>query len=458
MRNDSGMFIEFSVRGLWGLPGQAANQTSGTLRFSNERIELQLDHTFFIPELVGAWTPGCFKASVIVGQSNDGDRWTILGAFFHRWSGNEAILVARGILRGECIQEISKFPLRKAVLEFTHLEEWTGKQIYVDKEISGMIAVSAPDQPEVVMSVQGIPGIKNLVLDWGVAQSFHRTRITLTNQCRFHVEFEPDGTLSSVEHVMRQLSGLLTILVGRAVYPRSARLLGRSANETNDSPIEYLVALRAGPITERSGFQMVLPYKMLKECGEEKVFARWFSSEETLRPVTDLLLTTFYYASPYTQGTFLSLAQAMESFHRRTREGLYVSTDDYEKIKENMLPSIPGDTETKLKRKLQGMMEWGNEFSLKDRLRELFEAHDAKMLLDLTGQNELKEFVKLLCDTRNYLTHYKGLKPKVIDSVHEMYNLNQRIRAILVLMILKYLGIREVAVFTSLKSDLGLVV
>jgi len=456
VRSESGMFNDFSVRGAWGLPGQA-NQSSGTLRFSNEGIELQLDHALFIPGLGSAWTPGCVKEPVIVGHSNDGDRWTIVDAQFHRWSGNEPILVARAVLRGECIQDVNDLPLRKAVLEFTHLKEWTGKQIYVDKKTSGIVAVSAPDEPEVVINVQDIPGIKNLVLDSGVAQSFDPTRITMTTHRRFHVEFEPDGTLSSVTQVMRQLSGLLTFLVGRAVYPQSAHLLGRSMDETKHPPIEYLLPLRAGPIRERSGFQMILPYKMLEGLGAETLFARWFSSEETLRPVTDLLLTTFYYASPYTQSTFLSLAQAMESFHRRTREGLYVSTDEYEKIKTSVSACIPPDAATKIRGKLQGMMEWGNEFSLKDRLRELFETHDAQMLLDLSGQIDIKEFVRLLCDTRNYLTHYKGYKPKVIDSIHEMYNLNQRMRAILVLMILKYLGIPEVAVFLPLKGDLGLV-
>jgi hypothetical protein len=457
MRIDSGMFSEFSVRGVWDVPGKTSNQTSGTLRFSNTGIELQLDNAFFIADLVSAWTPGCFKAPVVVGRANDGGKWTIVDARFSGWDKDEPILIARSLLRGECILDVEALPLRKAVLEFTHLEDWAGMRVQVEKDDSGAVSASAPDIPEILMHVPDVRGLGGLTLDSGVSQSLDPMRVTFTRRCRFHVEFDSITSLSSVTEIMRQLSGLLTILVGRAVYPKSAELLVQSSEKSKDLPIEYFLALRAGALRERSDFQMTLPFKMLKNFGAEAFFTRWFSSEEALRPVTDLLLATIYNASPYPQSTFLSLAQAMESFHRRSREGSYVSAADYEEIRKQMLASIPNNTDKKLKTKLQGMVEWGNELSLKDRLRDLFQGVDPEKLRDLSGESNPKRFAELICEVRNYLTHYKGRKPKVINSVPELYNLNQRMRSILVLMVFKYLGISEDAIFLSLKGDLGLV-
>ena len=66
------------------------------------------------------------------------------------------------------------------------------------------------------------------------------------------------------------------------------------------------------------------------------------------------------------------------------------------------------------------------------------------------------QFTKTLADIRNYLTHYSGKKPVILESTVEMYNLNRRMAGLLTLLIFKYLGLPENAVFLPIKSQLRL--
>jgi flagellar motor switch protein FliG len=203
---------------------------------------------------------------------------------------------------------------------------------------------------------------------------------------------------------------------------------------------------------------MTLPLGALGGPAADRLFRNWFSSDEKLRPVCDLLLGSIYNPDQYVQSTFLSLVQAVESFHRRLYDGNYLSKEDYENLRKNLAEAIPKDTQKDIKEKLQSMLAWGNEVSLKVRLKRLLEGIDQGNAAQLAGTTDIQEFTKLIVDIRNYLTHYdESKKPAIIENFVEMYNLNRRMRAILTLLILKYLGLAEDQLFLPLKSNLGLV-
>lgn len=459
--SDKGMFSEFSLRGVWWLPNQPSDQVAGILRFSNQRIELQLDRSFHIQELISAWTTGSFKASVILGRATDGTRCSVFKALFWRWSSSEAVLVANAIAIGAHVEEEARFPVQNAIIQFTHLEEWAAPRFIrpTPDAVSENLTFAIPLEPKDLLCVEGIPQLKRLTLRAGVKASFERSETTLTNQAQFLVEFDHPANLTEVTRITRKITNLFSMLVGEAVYPRKVLLV--TPDETpgdTGPPVEYLFALRANPPKKRSEFEMTLPLAALGESGAESLFRGWFSNDEKLRPVCDLLLSTVYNPFQYVQTTFLSLAQAMESFHRRVFEGTYLTEENYASVRKSLEAAIPEDTPKDLKIKLKGMLIWGNELSLKNRLKKLFEGLNQNYAKDLAGNDDLQEFIRLVVDVRNYLTHYdKSSKRSIINSLPEMYNLNQRIRAILTLLIFKYLGVDEAKVFLPLKGNLGLV-
>jgi len=157
-----------------------------------------------------------------------------------------------------------------------------------------------------------------------------------------------------------------------------------------------------------------------------------------------------------TSCTFLSLAQALESFHRKAYEGKYLSEQEYSCVRKALVDAIPADLDKKLSVKLKSMLQYGNELSLKSRLEELFEGIRRDHFNNLSGTDNPGKFIRLLVDIRNYLTHYEGRKPSILDDAVEMFNLNRRMKALLMLLMFKHLGLPEDFVYLPVLGRLGL--
>jgi len=102
------------------------------------------------------------------------------------------------------------------------------------------------------------------------------------------------------------------------------------------------------------------------------------------------------------------------------------------------------------------MLQFGNELSLKSRLENLFAGIRRDHLDNLSGTDDGPRFIRLLADIRNYLTHYAGKKPSILESPVEMYNLNRRVTALLLVLLFKYLGVHEDLVYLPVVGHLRL--
>ncbi len=264
-------------------------------------------------------------------------------------------------------------------------------------------------------------------------------------------------TVAQVVECVRKVSNLLALLMGVPVYPRTIRLVSITEDGSAQPPIDLFLALRAGPVRKKLSFEMILPLSALGRSRADQIFERWLSSDDLLRPVCDLLLSTIYSPSIYVQSTFLTLAQAIESFHRRVHGGVYVPEEKYELLQRSLVDAIPADTDGDLKTKLTRTLEHANEFSLPKRLKILFATIDHDHLTGILGSDDVKDFIRLVVDVRNYLTHYdEANRRSVLNSLSDMYNLNQRLKTILVLLMLKHIGVEENQVFRPLKGQMGL--
>lgn len=72
-------------------------------------------------------------------------------------------------------------------------------------------------------------------------------------------------------------------------------------------------------------------------------------------------------------------------------------------------------------------------------------------------QEKSQGFIDLTVRVRNYLTHYvEDERPSIVDNTESMYNLNQRLRALLIVLLLTYLGVPEDKVTDGVASHLNL--
>lgn len=103
---------------------------------------------------------------------------------------------------------------------------------------------------------------------------------------------------------------------------------------------------------------MPLSFKTLAEY-TASLFASWFTNEELLGPVYNLLLSTMFHKGQPLETFFLSLMHAIETFHRRAYGGTYMSKASYEPIRELLVGGVPSGLGQEFEKKLKDMMEYG---------------------------------------------------------------------------------------------------
>jgi hypothetical protein len=349
--------------------------------------------------------------------------------------------------------------VREAVVGFTNLEEWTACRLVrqsagnEDTTVGFLVTKDSGSN----LQVAELPDLKKLTLSTDLQVLHSPVETKLTNHSRFTLEFRNPATLQTVTESVRSLANLLSLLIDEPVQPTNIRLTIQNEPTGADVFANYAIPPRAAQPKKKADFEMLIPFDDLQQANmAEALFINWFKNEQVLRPIYDLLLSTVYSPGRYVQSTFLSLAQALESFHRKVYEGKYLSEEEYASIRKALVDAIPAGTDKKLSDKLKTMLQYGNELSLKTRLEKLFEGIRRDHLDNLSGSDDPRRFIRLLVDIRNYLTHYDGKKPSILENTVEMYNLNRRMTALLMLLIFKYLGLPEDFVFVPIVARLRL--
>lgn len=111
-----------------------------------------------------------------------------------------------------------------------------------------------------------------------------------------------------------------------------------------------------------------------------------------------------------------------------------VPKDEYAKIKRGILGSVSAVGNAIV----QGLLQYGNNVPLSQRLKELVGACSEKVLNLFIPNAET--FVKEVLDSRNYYTHYTMSDKKHVKQGQEQMILTKRMQVVLVINLLMYLG------------------
>ncbi|NES06886.1 MAG: hypothetical protein F6K22_31185, partial [Okeania sp. SIO2F4] len=163
------------------------------------------------------------------------------------------------------------------------------------------------------------------------------------------------------------------------------------------------------------------------------IMQRWFNSVEKIDSVVNLFFSIKYKPDIYLENKFLSLVQAVESYHRRQIKNHVLTEDEHKERIERILDSVPRDYKEWLKAKLQH----SNEPTLKERLIELLE-----LIPEITNQliKDKEEFATKVKNARNYFTHYDESLKKKAPQPEQLYQFIESLSFILQACILKELG------------------
>jgi ApeA N-terminal domain 1 len=149
----------------------------------------------------------------------------------------------------------------------------------------------------------------------------------------------------------------------------------------------------------------------------------------------------------FVETEFLSLAQALESFHRLTGESQLESSNTFRSVLKQMRAAIKSCCKTpRLASRMSDAIQYANEPSFKERIQSLIRCVSRERARALLGDPDA--FEQTLRQTRNFFTH-PGIKRQshVLTSPKAIFLFNQKLHAFLRILVLMQLGFSEVSVF-----------
>ncbi len=184
---------------------------------------------------------------------------------------------------------------------------------------------------------------------------------------------------------------------------------------------------------------MLFRYDQVKQ-GLEELLNKWLANYETSEPAFNLYFAYKSGAQRYIDGRFLSLAQGIETLHRRNSTKTLMPPAEFKQLVQTVLRNCPSEN----KQWLNARIAYGNELPLRQRLTEMIEPFRS-----LYGtEEERMAFVGNVLDTRNYLTHYDDkLSSKAATGVL-LWQLCMKLEVLFQLHFLRLMGLPETLIKT----------
>jgi hypothetical protein len=259
--------------------------------------------------------------------------------------------------------------------------------------------------------------------------------------------------LASILKWAGKATGLVTILAGQHAAPHAIQLTtGRPPHY--QEPLDAYVLFRYVHDFPTRKFQreLAIPFRALGDKASA-VVSRWFAVGADFRRAVNLFLGTLY-RDAFVEARFLSLAQAVESFHRVNYKTEKMSLALFDQLKTSLragLDQVPLDES--VRKDISDGFEFLNEPSFRVRMEHLIASLAPETRTKLIGETE--EFIRTLKQTRDYLTH-PGIKKKasVLSEPVEYLRFNLRLQALMRLMILRHFGVGEGLLLPLVCADL----
>jgi len=346
-----------------------------------------------------------------------------------------------GVLGGH-FSAPSEMKFCEMICELTNLADWAARSgIRVQLDQSAHTTTFTFRVPEDV-SLGECNGVRvRLVFSGNVSHEQHGYR--LREDCKLVVESDELVSCEVFDELVGKLQHFFAIGIGRAVYRTSTIAhIDQPKFMVETTPVyEDFEFIRKIDLPVDAGellLAMQMPFSLAAlEPQPALILAAYLDKHARLDPVYDLYFSTLYNRDMPTRQRFLSLAHALEAYHRAFIGGKYVTDEDYERdIKPLFLRAIPEELEPNFKVSLRNKLKYLHEFSLRKQVQDVC-ARFENLLSKLCG--DPKSFSNRVSDTRNRLTHPDANAPCEMDW-KELWLLSEQVALVLSLCLLHELG------------------
>ncbi|MBN3556059.1 hypothetical protein JYA63_17400 [Fictibacillus nanhaiensis] len=450
------MFDEFEIKGYWWIPGGKKYDTAGILFYKERGIHL---------ELIGSFSSDAFslldeKYDVIHGFSDKGEEFTLLNVtvknsqssipgFKTQTFSIQSFLVG-GYFNSE--EEMHFYGLKVNTSYFT---QWLSRPIFKYKSTYEQETSILAEQE---VKYSGVDTFKHYVdsISATIEETHYLNfipdlseRILWTNKSGIKIIPDENQNLQWYRTNMYLLKNLFHLFIGHPLYFDSLVFYGekeklRNSDDYVRKQYFYFFGQDKSKLKKKFNWSDVIVNFNDVEHHLSNILNHWFEKHDKLEVVYDLHFDEFY-KDIYINTTFLNTIQVLEIYHRNMYDGKVYDKKEYraliKELKQHLKENFPEDF-TKI---ISDKVNYGNEYSLAQRIKELINNFEESTRTMLVGTEEdVDKFVRQMVETRNYLTHYDSDKKKhLLTEPYDKYFAIQRLRAIATLILFKEVGLDE---------------
>ncbi|SRR6266496_4246067 len=447
---------KFQLEGVFWDAARPDDKFAGTLSSNGKRLELVTRAELVTP------TPAMFMGTdeasvpdVVHGFTSNGD-CTIIGLQQIDTPGLLDYPKERGVrwrrfrvigvcLTGWHLANDTAEVLTAADLTYTGIGEWLpgcGASITRTGETT---IISVPKKRRTVLDVCVLAKRFHVLIKIDPNLQFQLGGKNFSAQSEPIVMLEPSEprSLQWFVEVMHRFENFLSLCLGTSVRAKTMRLIGKSG----DTESGWVIRPRGGKVEKPS----IALWLRCDGSQLSSAVASWFSMSEEFTPLENLIYGTIRHSSLFVETEFLSLAQAIESFHRLTDKSTVVEPQVFAQVKEDLSGFISqqGWAQSAIAERCKEAINFVNEPTFQNRIQSLLGDIDPERLKRIIGDPVI--FEQALKQTRNYLTHPgTKKKEKVLTGSKELFLFNQKLHVLLRLLMLKTMGFAEGAIFDQM--------
>ncbi|AYF11312.1 hypothetical protein D3Z17_09395 [Bacillus subtilis] len=446
---------KFEIKGLWWT-NDYPERIPGVLIYSNDEIRLELTGVIGDKELFSTEREA---PKIICGYSSLGEsfrlipnlrinkRHAIPGFPTEAYSIREFIA---GVFEDNDYLTLDEMNFESAVFNTDYLTSWMSQNVlerehYIEPK---------PDQKAMTVNyfkpltkTVYIEKLKsNLTEDYisQASQDEHTNlKFIITHTSRFVLTPETNKNLQWFKQNINIFRDLLSILMGFPIKYIDF-ILYDNHKGTEKRKLKYFSnMLEVDTIDRIHRDDFIVNYQSISE-NFDTVVNKWYDNQSIIKTVSSLYLYD-YYTNSYIESRFLTAVQSLEIYHRKKYSGKNFPDDLYESSVKQIKELIDENLPVEVREAFKSKFNYGNEFSLNKRLKEIFNNLEDETIVMLIGDtSNVKKFNCHLVDTRNYLTHYDAKKKKfILDDVNGKFYAMEIIKALTTILLFKEIGLSE---------------
>jgi hypothetical protein len=433
------------ISGYFWLPGKPDQRLPGVLHVS-ETGKTTLEVIGVFGDAIAALTDSSPDLRRVVGVVENGDMVTLEHCFYTNrnvsFGGlSKSTIYANFFLRGVQYDEDEPILFSKFSFSLEGLDEWlsiTGLRVDHNwEEKTASIHFNPPKE-----IVYQLPAGMSLAFTfgWTLPGAPIVTEAKITQKAYITIKSESLRPIEDFLALVFKVNNFLCFAIDETVSLDSATCysneITRDVADGEKREVPIKLYYQSSPFSDTR--PNISWHNMLFRYGHvanqlEAILKSWLSNYETSEPAFNLYFASKAGAHKYLVGRFLSLAQGIETLHRRNSKDTLMPETEFGDLVAALVKSCPPTQQDWLEKKL----EYANELPLRRRIRQMLEPFES-----LYGDSkQRKHFIGKVIDTRNYLTHYDEKLAQQAAKGESLWSLCMKLEALFQLHFLRLIGL-----------------